>query len=205
MKIVYGTTNKSKIEFMRKRAEPLGIEILSLADVWGQSPSAWDSPLEIGSSPLENARIKARSYHAKLGGLVFAADSGLYIDGLEDARQPGINVRGEGDWMTDDDAIAHYAALAKEFGGKMRAQYKNAICLIRADGVMHEHMGDDIASKPFYLVDKPHEIRKTGFPLDSLSVNIATGKYYYDLENDSEYEDDFHDGFTDFFKRTLGL
>jgi len=103
----------------------------------------------------------------------------------------------------DDDAIAFYTGLAREIGGKKRAQYKNAICLITADGVMHEHMGDDIASKPFYLADKPHEIRKTGFPLDSLSVNIATGKYYYDLENDSKYEDDFHDGFADFLKRAL--
>ena len=55
MKLIYGTTNKAKIDFMKRRVEPLGIEILSLTDV--------DAPnlliTENGNSPLENAKIKA--------------------------------------------------------------------------------------------------------------------------------------------------
>ena len=38
------------------------------------------------------------------------------------------------------------------------------------------------ATEPFILVTTPHTKRVPGFPLDSLSVDIATGKYYYDLE-----------------------
>lgn len=32
------------------------------------------------------------------------------------------------------------------------------------------------------MVTEPHEKRVEGFPLDSLSIDIETGKYYYDLE-----------------------
>jgi hypothetical protein len=33
LKLIYGTTNKAKIDFMKRRVESLGIEILSLNDV----------------------------------------------------------------------------------------------------------------------------------------------------------------------------
>jgi len=202
MNIVYGTTNAAKIEFMRKRVAHLGIEILSLDDI--------DAPKlhveEYGSSPLENARIKALAYYEALKMPVFSADSGLYIKGLDDARQPGINIRGVGDHMDDERTIAYYAALADAMGGKMTAKYKNAICLIDADGKLHEYMGDDIASEPFYIAGTPHKSRRRGFPLDSLSVDIASGKYYADKEksDDSKYSQDI-DGFADFFKRALNI
>jgi len=74
VKLIYGTTNKSKIRFMKKRIEPLGIEILSLADV--------DAPKfniqENGNNPLENAKIKALAYYDTLKMPLFSADSGLY-------------------------------------------------------------------------------------------------------------------------------
>lgn len=43
-------------------------------------------------------------------------------------------------------------------------------------------MDRSIATEPFALVTEPHPKRVEGFPLDSLSVDIATGKYYYDLQ-----------------------
>ncbi|MCL2575247.1 MAG: hypothetical protein FWE33_02325 [Defluviitaleaceae bacterium] len=201
MKLVFGTTNAGKIEFIKRRVEGLGVEILCLNDV--NAPKLHIE--ECGNSPLENAKIKTLAYYDVLRVPLFSADSGLYIDGLDNARQPGINVRGEGDWMDDEQTIAHYSALAAELGGKMKAQYKNAICLIDKDGVMHEYMGDDIASEPFYLVEKPHTIRRKGFPLDSLSVDIASGMYYDDLEDNSKYYMGMADGFAEFFKRVLGL
>jgi len=199
VKLIYGTTNKSKIRFMKKRVESLGIEILSLADV--------DAPKlniqENGNSPLENAKIKALAYYDALKMPLFSADSGLYIDGLDDERQPGINVRGQGDWMSDDDAIAYYSALAKEMGGSMTARYKNAICLVLSPTEIHAYMGEDIASEPFLLVAKPHEKRREGFPLDSLSVHIRSGKYYYDDDNDFGKYSLIGDGFAAFFNRII--
>ena len=197
--ILYGTTNKSKIAFMQNKLAHLNIKITSLTDI--SAPKLHIE--ENGNSPLENARIKALAYFNALKIPLFSCDSGLYIDGLDEARQPGINIRGIGDHMNDEEAIAHYSALAKEMGGKMVARYKNAIVLILSDGQIFEHMGEDIASEPFYLVAAPHEKRNEGFPLDSLSVHMKTGKHYLDMENPYKYADDYN-GFAAFFQKTLG-
>ena len=66
----------------------------------------------------------------------------------------------------------YYSSLATEFGGNMTAWYQNAIYLILDETQIFEYMGDDIASEKFLLVSKPHEKRREGFPLDSLSVHI---------------------------------
>jgi len=198
MKLLYGTTNKSKIAFMQKRVSHLGIELLSLSDV--NAPKLHID--ENGNSPLENARIKALAYFDVLKMPLFSCDSGLYIEGLDDDIQPGTNVRGIGDYMNDDDAITYYSSLADKMGGKMVARYKNAICLISRGGQIHEHMGDDIASHPFYIVSKPHKMRNTGFPLDSLSVHINSGEYYFDRE----YSDkclEIDNGFAAFFRNII--
>ena len=200
MKLLYGTTNKSKIEFMQKRVEHLGIEILSLADVTAPKLKIEED----GNSPLDNAGIKALAYYGALKMPLFSCDSGLYIDGLDDEKQPGINVRGLGDYMNDDETIAYYSALARKMGGKMVARYRNAICLILGDGQIYEYMGDDIASQPFYIVSTPHEKRNEGFPLDSLSVHIDSGQYYFDRDYSEKYAE-INNGFALFFQRTLGI
>jgi len=205
VELIFGTTNKSKLRAMQMRLgkdASLGLEILGLGDI-----GAVDFAIpEIGASPLENARIKALAYFQALQRPVFSCDSGLFIDELEDSRQPGVNVRGIGDYMSDDDAIAYYSALAAEMGGKMTARYKNAVCLILANGEIYEYMGDDISGHRFYMVAKPHHIRNEGFPLDSISVEIASGKYYFDIDDYANKwnPDEIDDGFINFFRRVLG-
>ena len=54
--------------------------------------------------------------------------------------------------------------------------------------------------------DKPHStIRKEGFPLDSISLDIKTNKYYYDLPEDKLEQLAVEDGFLEFFKNILNL
>jgi 8-oxo-dGTP diphosphatase len=43
-------------------------------------------------------------------------------------------------------------------------------------------MEENMASEAFVLTTIPHKMRRKGFPLDSISVDIKTGKYYYDLD-----------------------
>lgn len=199
MKLLYGTTNKAKIDFMKRRVAPLGIEILSLTDV-----NAPDLNIdESGNNPLENAKIKALAYYRALHMPVFSCDSGLCIEGLEEHLQPGVHVRNiNGNRLGDKEMIEYYSFLALERGGRMKARYQNGICLVLDETRVYEYMGEDIASKPFYLVSKPHQERRDGFPLDSLSVHIKSGKYYCDMENKEKYYG-FDDGFTAFFQRTL--
>jgi len=200
MQLLYGTTNKSKIAFMQKRVLSLGIDLISLSDVSAPKLNIEEN----GNSPLDNAKIKALAYYNALKVPLFSCDSGLYIEGLDDARQPGINVRGIGDYMSDEKAISHYSALAEEMGGRMVARYKNAICMILNENQIFEHMGDDIATDPFYLVSTPHIKRNEGFPLDSLSVHMENGKYYSDCEY-AEIYTETDDGFTAFFRKVLNL
>ena len=200
MILIYGTTNNAKLRFMKRRIEPLGIEILSLDDIGAPKLDIDES----GNDPLENAKIKALAYYKALNAPVFSCDSGLYFDGIENARQPGVHVRCvNGKRLDDDGMIAHYSGLAAEFGGRITARYKNAICLVMNGSEIYEHMGEDIASEPFYIVSAPHEKRREGFPLDSLSVHIQSGQYYYERGNNEGKYSDSDDGFAAFFKRVL--
>ena len=138
---------------------------------------------ENGKTPLENAEIKAKVYFDAFHMPVFSCDSGLYFDELTDEEQPGIHVRRvNGRELTDEEMITHYASLAKKHGGRITGRYRNAIYFILDENHHYSSMDMSIATEPFILVTKPHEKRVPGFPLDSLSVDIATGEYYYDLE-----------------------
>jgi len=199
VKLIYGTTNKAKIEFMKKCTKPFGIEILSLDDV--SAPTIHID--ESGNTPIENAKIEALAYYQELRLLLFSCDSGLYIDGLEVVRQPGAHVRNVGGRELDDEeAISYFSALATEFGGSMTARYQHAICLVLDEEWIYTRTGEDLASERFLIVSTLHEKRNEGFPIDSLSVHIESGLYYYDMENTKELAEG-DDGFTNFFQRVL--
>ena len=202
MQLIYGTTNKAKIETMKKHIKSLDIEILSLSDVKAPKLDIDES----GNTPLENAKIKVLAYYRELGKPVFSCDSGLYIDELDEARQPGAHVRNVGGReLNDEEAIAHFSSLAVEFGGSMTARYQHAICLVLDETQVYEHMGEDIASERFLIVPKPHEQRNEGFPIDSLSIHIESGKYYYDMDESAKKSFEVDDGFVTFFKKVLKI
>lgn len=179
MKILYGTTNKGKFQVMRTALEPLDIELVGLNDMEGELPQIEES----GTTPLENARIKALAYYGRFQMPVFSCDSGLYFDELEEQEQPGIYVRRvHGKELTDDEMIEYYAALARAHGGRITGQYRNAIYFVMDREHCYSSMDESIGTERFILVTKPHPKRIEGFPLDSLSIDIPTGKYYYDLD-----------------------
>ena len=179
MKILYGTTNQGKLLAMKKSVEGLDIELFSLRDMEGELPYI----VENGKTPLENAEIKARAYFKAFHMPVFSCDSGLYFDELAEEEQPGIHVRRVGGKeLTDAEMTEYYASLAEKHGGRITGRYRNAIYFILDEKHHYSSMDMSIATEPFILVSKPHEKRVPGFPLDALSVDIETGKYYYDLE-----------------------
>ena len=136
----------------------------------------------------------------------FSCDSGLYFKGLPEELQPGTHVRNVGSKrLSDDEMTDYYSALARRYG-TITAQYLNAICLVLSENEIYEHMGADISGSSFYIIDKPHPKRVDGYPLDRISLNIRTGKYYYDMTQD-EYllEESFGGGFRSFFANALGI
>ncbi len=197
MKILYGTTNKGKLQAMRMALEPFDIELIGLQDIKSEFPSIDEN----GKTPLENAALKAKAYFAAFHMPVFSCDSGLYFDELKEEEQPGLFVRRiNGRELTDDEMILHYADLAKCHGGRITGRYRNAIYFIMDEDHHYSSMDISNATEPFILVTEPHKKRVEGFPLDSLSIDIKTGKYYYDLE-EKDVSTSVDDGVRKFFAK----
>ncbi|MDE6601358.1 MAG: hypothetical protein K2K90_04185 [Lachnospiraceae bacterium] len=205
MKLLYGTGNPAKLEAMKIRLERLDIELLGLQDLAAEGKIIPKVP-EDGNTPLENARQKAIAYYEAFRMPVFSCDSGLYFDGIPDEVQPGVHVRNiNGKCLSDDEMIVYYTGLVRKYG-KLKARYKNAICFVRDEEHIYEAMEPSMASEPFLLTDRPHStVRKEGFPLDSLSVDISTNQYYYDLPPVRLEQVAVEDGFLKFFQKVLKL
>lgn len=227
MKLLYGTGNPAKLSAMRSRLESLYIELVGLNDLKAEGKMIPDV-IEDGDTPLDNARLKAMAYYEAFHMPVFSCDSGLYFDNVPDEVQPGVHVRNVNrsceaeavheqgakrianvsftrKCLSDDEMLDYYCGLAKKHGNLV-ARYKNAICLVMDEKHVYEAMEPSMESEPFIMTDKPHStIRKKGFPLDSISVDIKTGKYYYDLPEDKLEQVAVEDGFIRFFEKVLGL
>ena len=205
MKLLYGTGNLAKLSAMRNRLEQLDIELIGLNDLRVEGKNVPEVK-EDGNTPLENARLKAMAYYEAFQIPVFSCDSGLYFDNVPDEVQPGVHVRNvNGKCLSDDEMIDYYSGLVKAYGNLV-ARYRNAICFVMDNTHIYEAMEPSMESEKFILTDKPHStIRKEGFPLDSISLDIKTNKYYYDLTEDKLEQLAVEDGFLEFFKNILNL
>lgn len=200
MELIYGTYNPSKLESMNKMLEGIDIEIISPRTIR-------DDIIEVdetGNNPLINATLKAKSYYRQFKKPVFSCDSGLYFLDVKEQDQPGVKVRRINSKRLDDQQmISYYTSLVKKYGGKVKAYYKNAICLVIDDNHIIKYDGEDLNSELFCIVDKPHKKIKEGFPLDSLSVDIITGEYYFDLDKEERNDIGVINGFRKFFEEKL--
>lgn len=198
-RILYGTKNPAKLDAMKRRLSTLGLEVAGLRDVVGRLPEVDED----GGTPLENARKKAAAYYETLRMPVFSCDSGLYIDDIPQEEQPGVHVRTiGGKCLSDEEMLEHYTGLAKKYGN-LTARYRNAICLILDDGKRYEGMDESMESEHFLITTKPHPMRKKGFPIDSISLDKKSGRYYYDMAEGELDRFAVEDGFLAFFKKYL--
>ena len=199
IKLLYGTGNPAKLNAMKKWLSGVGITLVGLKDLGCEIPEV----VEDGKTPLENARKKAVAYFEAIRIPVFSCDSGLYIDGVPENEQPGVHVRRvNGKVLSDEQMIVHYSSLAKKYGNPT-VRYRNAICFVADEKHIYEAMEPSMGSSAFVLTSKPYPVMKKGFPLDSLSVDIKTGKYYYELTGNELDRLAVEDGFAEFFRKIL--
>lgn len=203
MKLLYGTGNPAKLSAMKQRLEKLDIEVIGLNDLKEEGITIPKVP-EDGATPLENARQKATAYYEAFQMPVFSCDSGLYFDNVPEEVQPGVHVRTiNGKSLSDEQMIEYYAGLVKQYGN-LTAKYKNAICFVMDKEHIYEAMEPSMESEKFILTDIPHSmVRKKGFPLDSMSIDRKTNKYYYDLPAERLEQVAVEDGFLMFFQKVL--
>lgn len=208
--LLFGTGNPAKLSVMWHRLSELDVKIIGLKELNTEIPEV----IEDGRTPLENAEKKARSYYEAFHMPVFSCDSGLYIDGIPEELQPGVHVRTiGGKYLSDEEMLAYYTDLVKQYGTTsgikggqktLKARYRNAICLVLDENHIYSSMDESMASEEFLIAaTTPHAIRKKGFPLDSISVDIGTGMYYYDLPEEELDQVAVEDGVLEFFKKYI--
>lgn len=170
MQILIGTTNPSKVGYFEELLAGCGAELVTLSDL-----GVTEEPQETGNSPEENARLKAEFY-GRYAEAVICADSGLYFDSLDmdDPRQPGLHIRTpEGIRLDDAQMVEYYAALSHSLGGQVLAYYVDGCALKIGENIYgFQETREEALANAFYLVDKPCEAMREGWPLDSISLDL---------------------------------
>ncbi len=142
--IVAATGNPHKLAEFRRILSPLGIEVLSPADI-GISPAVD----ETGDTFMANARLKARAVFEASGKPALADDSGLCVDAL--GGRPGVfSARYQGENATYEEKIAALVAELRDIPPRERtARFECAICcmldadtVIKAQGSVEGFIGD---------------------------------------------------------------
>ena len=174
--IIFGTTNPAKIAQVKGALAGLSVDIKGIDD-YKNLPKI----VEDGKTAQENARKKAVIFAKATDQTVFSMDNALYLDGLGEAAQPGINVRriqGFNGRPTDQQLIDYYSNLINQYGGEMTGYWEFAIAIAGPVGVLKEVV---IKTSTRYFRSKPSQNITAGYPLESLQVDGKTGKYISDM------------------------
>ena len=208
MRILLGTTNPSKVKRFSDLLKGYDVEFVTLKDL-----AITDEPEENGTTPEENAIAKAKFY-GQYFDVVICNDSGLYFEELtlNDVRQPGLNVRTpmQMDRLSDEEMVDYYSKLIDTLGDKVSAYYLDGIA-VYYHGTIYSFMDADEAKKTgsFYMIGKVSSKRFEGWPLDSLSINKETGKYFVDgsMEESKEniIKDEYQKRIVDFLTKSLHI
>ena len=125
MKILFATKNPSKIEYYAKELEKNNLEVLTIKDL--------DSEVQVeenGKNAIENAKIKAMAYYKETGLTTIGIDDNLFLENIEEEKQPGTNVRRvNGKRLSDDEMIDYYVSLVKENGGRINAKWVKGVAI----------------------------------------------------------------------------
>lgn len=195
-KILIGTTNPSKIEWLTDYLSEIeNAQIVTLKQLGVTIEAS-----EEGRTPEENALLKALAYHKATGLAVVSHDSGLYFQEfpMDDPRQPGLYIRRiNGQTLDDDGMMDYYSALAAKYG-PLHGCYCSGFAAVDEHGRYETFAQDRVDNESyvstfgFLMVAVPHPKRHPGWPLDSLSVDMHTGEYWFDQDdNRSITESDY--------------
>lgn len=204
IKLLYGTTNEAKITSMKHMLRGINVSLVNSGS-YDLHKIKID---ENGKTPVENAKIKALTFYEAYKVPVFSCDTGLYFKGSAHKYSPMCAVRRiNGKYLNDDEMIEYYANLAKDHDGQLTAYYQNAISLVLSPNEIYSYDGEELNSEDFIITSAPHRHRTKGYPLDSLSIHLKSGKFYMDLRADTAHsyvlKKDLSEGFCNFFLDNL--
>lgn len=176
MKLLYATNNNSKVYNMRRRLENMPIDIVKPKELGIKV-----DVIEDGKTAVENAIKKAKAYYEETKIPTIAADSGFFIDGISEDKQPGLFVRRvNGKVLSDDEMIEYYTGLIESIGGKTTGYYITGLALIAEQGLSTIEIKED----KFILSSTISNNNHRGNPLDVMTIDPVSKKYYTDMTDD---------------------
>lgn len=173
--LLLGTTNPAKVHIVRAAVESLPVRIMTPGDLGLHI----DVPEE-GRTTAENAETKARAYYAATRMPTLAIDGGLHIEGLPAEKQPGVSVRriyGHDGDATDEEVLDYYARALEEIGGESVGLREGAHAL----AVSGDQIFVDTSSFKTILTSRRRGGVVPGAPLDALTIDPTTGRYYSEM------------------------
>ncbi|HTE21809.1 MAG TPA: non-canonical purine NTP pyrophosphatase [Candidatus Limnocylindria bacterium] len=177
--LIYGTRNSSKIAQVQDALRAADIHVVGLGDLDIEVD-------EDGATPEENARKKSVEYAQATNEPVLSMDAALYFNDLPDEQQPGLFVRripGHAS-ATDDELIAYYTKLLLGHGGKLDGYWEFSFALGYPDGKSEAF----VSCTPREFVSTPDSNVLPGYPLESLQIDPASGKYITELSREEQAE-----------------
>lgn len=175
-KLLLGTTNKSKIITVKSASEGLEFEFLNLKDFGIEN---YDVE-ETGKSEKENAVIKAVEYYRISKTPVLSIDTGLYLEGLSEEKQPGVFVRRMvSEKATDREMTDYYKKMIKSLGGSVIGKWKIAYCFLKNE---NEKLIYEVETSRTF-VEKESKIYTEGYPLASIQIDNELNKYVSEITN----------------------
>lgn len=174
--IIYATQNPAKT---KKLQHVLGngflVKNLTEAGIKHQAK-------ETGSSPVENARIKAEFCYKNTSLPCFAMDFGLYFDGISNDMQPGTEIKGmvikSMDKAPTDEDILNFYKKFIDTNIITSGYWLRAFAVANESGVFHAEVK---IPKRFTAV--PGKL-KEGFPITALQIDEHFNKYESELTED---------------------
>lgn len=198
MKILFATTNPSKLKRYSKKIKERGIDLVTLKDL-----NIDIDVEETGDSALENAIIKAEAYYKLSGMPTIAIDESLTFDNVPQNLQPGTCVRRvNGKRLNDKEMLDYYIDLVNKYGtnGKLNGSFTKAVAV---------HINEQ--NYTFILKTKEvftNQISKTvtpGYPLSAITYISELNKFKSELiKEESEILDKLeNDKITNFIIEVL--
>lgn len=179
MKILFATTNPAKIKTYASKLIEQGYEIVTLKDL------KIDIDVEeTGTTPVENAIIKAKTYHEISNLWTIAIDEGLYLNGIPENLQPGTHVRRiNNKKLSDEEMIKHYINLVNQYGtdGKLNGYFQKGVAIVTDNEIDTFEIK---APRCFSNTRCEHIIE--GYPLASIQWINEMNKYKAELTKEEE-------------------
>ncbi|MFH0951595.1 MAG: non-canonical purine NTP pyrophosphatase [Patescibacteria group bacterium] len=202
-KLLIGTKNSAKKKRYANFLKEIGVDVVGQEDLRERI----EVEIEEGEDIEENAINKARAYFKATNIPTIAVDEAFYIDKFSKEKQPGSHVRripgSKNERPSDKELIDYYQKELNKIGGESSTYWEFAVAFV--DGKTEKVKVFKTSSSK--IVYQPSKAFKKGYPLDSLQIDLKTGKYRAELSEQEEKEalSEYIEKVREFVSKSLSL